>query len=123
MIHHVQLSAPAGSEGKARAFWATLLGYEEIAKREALVGRGGCWFRGPGIEIHVGIEADFRPAAKAHPGLQIAGLDAMAERLAEAGYGVAWDGDLPGMRRFYTADPFGNRIEFLEVDLPPRRSP
>lgn len=91
MIHHVQLSAPAGSEGKARAFWATLLGYEEIAK--------------------------------AHPGLLVAGLDALADRLAEAGYGVAWDGDLPGMRRFYTADPFGNRIEFLEVDLPPRRSP
>ena len=123
MIHHVQLSAPAGSEGKARAFWAALLRYEEIAKPEALAGRGGCWFRGPGIEIHVGIEADFRPAAKAHPGFLVAGLDALADRLAEAGFGVAWDGDLPGMRRFYTADPFGNRIEFLEVDLSPRRSP
>ena len=114
MIHHVQLGAPAGSEAEARAFWSALIGFEEIAKPEALAARGGCWFRGGGIEIHVGIEADFRPAARAHPGLLVAGLDALAGRLDDAGHAVAWDSDLPGMRRFYTTDPFGNRIEFLE---------
>lgn len=110
MIHHVQLGAPPGPEDEARAFWAG------IGKPPALASRGGCWFRGSGIEIHVGVEADFRPAAKAHPGLLITGLDAVAHRLANAGYGVVWDGDFPGMRRFYTTDPFGNRLEFLEPD-------
>lgn len=114
MIHHVQLGAPAGSEARAREFWVGLLGLEELAKPSALAARGGCWFRGFGIEIHVGIEADFRPATRAHPGLLVPELDSWAERLSEGGRPVIWDAHLPGMRRFYSADPFGNRLEFLQ---------
>lgn len=76
--------------------------------------RGGSWFRGHGIEIHIGIEGEFRPATKAHPGLLVRGVELWAERLVAAGYPVSWDDAFPGMRRFYTTDPFGNRLEFLE---------
>lgn len=114
MIHHVQLGAPADSEPKARAFWVAVVGLEEISKPEALTGRGGCWFRGRSIEIHVGIEAQFRPATRAHPGLMVESVDDVARRLSSAGHPVEWDHDFPGMRRFYTTDPFGNRIEFLQ---------
>ena len=114
MIHHVQLAAPPGSEPAARAFWVGTLGFQELEKPAALASRGGCWFRGHGIEIHIGVEDDFRPARKAHPGLLLTDLDAWAERLAAAGHNVTWDGDFPGMRRFFTADPFGNRLELLE---------
>ncbi len=114
MIHHVQLGAPVGSEDDARAFWVGVIGLTEVAKPPGLATRGGCWFRGLGIEIHVGIEDDFRPARKAHPGIVMRGLDALASRLAAADHSVTRDDALPGMRRFYTADPFGNRLEFLE---------
>jgi catechol 2,3-dioxygenase-like lactoylglutathione lyase family enzyme len=114
MIHHVQLSAPAGSEPAARAFWGDLLGLLEIKKPPALASRGGCWFRGHGIEVHVGIEDSFVPARRAHPGFQVDGLEAWAQRLERTGHVVEWDDLLPGMRRFYTFDPFGNRLEFLE---------
>jgi catechol 2,3-dioxygenase-like lactoylglutathione lyase family enzyme len=114
VIHHVQLGSPAGSEAAARSFWQELLGFEEITKPPELAPRGGCWFRGHGIEIHVGVESDFRPAARSHPGLQVVDIDAWAARLAAAGHDVAWDSAFPGMRRFYCADPFGNRLEFLE---------
>lgn len=118
MIHHVQLAAPPGSEADARRFWSGVLGFEEIDKPLTLAARGGCWFRGTdgarGIEIHVGIESDFRPATKAHPGLLVESLDDLAARLSAAGYPVEWDDGFPGMRRFYSADPFGNRLEFLE---------
>jgi DNA-binding transcriptional LysR family regulator len=40
-------------------------------------------------------------------------LDAIAARLVAAGAPVRWDDRLPGVRRFYTADPFGNRLELL----------
>lgn len=114
MIHHVQLACPAGSEDASRAFYAGVLGLAEIDKPPALARRGGCWFRGHGIELHLGVEEDFRPARKAHPGLRMAGLDDLAARLTAMGYPVSFNDEFPGMRRFYSADPHGNRLEFLE---------
>ena len=114
MIHHVQLACPPGSEAALRDFYGQVLGLPEVAKPPVLAARGGCWFRGHGIELHLGVEQDFRPARKAHPGLLVNDLDSWAERLIAAGAPVLFDDDFPGMRRFYTEDPFGNRLEFLE---------
>jgi catechol 2,3-dioxygenase-like lactoylglutathione lyase family enzyme len=114
MIHHVQLACPAGSENTLRDFYSGVLGFEEVAKPPALAARGGCWFRGHGIELHLGVEHGFRPARKAHPGLLVHDVDAWAARLRAAGAPVHFDDDFPGMRRFYSEDPHGNRLEFLE---------
>jgi catechol 2,3-dioxygenase-like lactoylglutathione lyase family enzyme len=111
-IDHVQVAAPAGCEPDARAFYGELLGLEELPKPEALAGRGGCWFRAGAQELHVGVEDPFTPARKAHPGLVVADLDALAARLTAAGADVAYDGLIPGVKRFETVDPFGNRLEF-----------
>jgi catechol 2,3-dioxygenase-like lactoylglutathione lyase family enzyme len=113
-IDHVQVAAPRGCEAEARAFYGDLLGLEELPKPEPLRVRGGCWFRAGGQELHVGVEEPFAPARKAHPGLVVSGLDRLAGRLAGAGITVAWDDTVPGLRRFHTADPFGNRLEFRE---------
>jgi catechol 2,3-dioxygenase-like lactoylglutathione lyase family enzyme len=114
VIHHVQLACPPGSEAALREFYGRVLGLEEIPKPPGLADRGGCWFRGQGIELHLGVEAAFRPARKAHPGLLVCDLDAWAGRLRQAGYPVRFDDDFPGMRRFYSQDPHGNRLEFLQ---------
>jgi len=114
VIHHVQLAAPSGSEEAQRGFWTRTLGFAEVEKPPVLAGRGGCWFRRDGIEVHVGIDDEFQPARKAHPAFAVEDLDQWTARLTDAGYPVAWDQDFPGMRRFYTQDPFGNRLEFLE---------
>lgn len=112
--HHVQLAIPAGAEPDCRRFWAGLLLLAEVAKPPALAARGGCWFRGGGVEVHLGVEAAFRPARKAHPGIAVANLPALAARLQDAGVAVGWDGEFPGYDRFYCDDPVGNRLEFLE---------
>jgi catechol 2,3-dioxygenase-like lactoylglutathione lyase family enzyme len=117
-LHHVQLAMPVGREQAARTFYAGVLGMTELSKPAALAGRGGAWFRGGGVEFHLGTEEEFRPARKAHPGILTGGLDRLAERLAAAGHPVTWDGAFPGFRRFYAADPFGNRLEFLEPQAP-----
>ena len=109
-LDHVQVAMPAGREDDARTFYAGLLGLRELEKPEALRARGGVWFE-PGL--HLGVEAEFRPARKAHPGLRVRDLDGLAARLADAGAPVRWDDALPGERRFYTEDPFGNRVELL----------
>ncbi len=114
-IDHVQLAAPPGCEGAARAFYGELLGLVELPKPEALASRGGCWFRAGGQELHVGVEQAFVPARKAHPGLVVDDLDALRARLEGEGIAVREDDAIPGARRFHTADPFGNRLEFRQA--------
>ncbi|MEU6139235.1 VOC family protein [Streptomyces sp. NPDC047081] len=117
-VDHVQLAAPVGCEDLLRAYYADVLGMEEIPKPPVLAARGGCWFRAGAVQLHLGIEADFRPAKKAHPGLLVKDIEAYAERLAAGGAPVVWDHGLPGHRRFYSEDPVGNRLEFLEPVCP-----
>lgn len=105
---------PAGREADAEAFYAGVLGFTPTPKPEPLGPRGGCWFRGSGVEVHLGIEADFRPARKAHPAFRVSGLEALRQRLEAAGAPVTDAAPLEGWRRLYTADPFGNRIELIE---------
>ncbi|MFC7220457.1 VOC family protein [Streptomyces polyrhachis] len=112
-LDHVQLAAPAGSEELLRAFYVGVLGMRELPKPPALAVRGGCWFTAGAAELHLGVEEGFRAARKAHPGLVVAELDALAARLAAAGAPVVWDGSIPGRRRFHSEDPVGNRLEFL----------
>jgi len=117
VIHHVQLACPPGAEETLRAYYAGVLGLAERPKPASLAARGGCWFSGYGIELHLGVETGFRPARKAHPGLLWPDLDALAARLTAAGHPVTWSDDLmsvdPPLRRFHTEDPYGNRLEFL----------
>ncbi|MER7726486.1 VOC family protein [Streptomyces sp. NPDC096323] len=118
-LDHVQLAAPAGSEEALRSYYVDVLGMTEIPKPPVLAARGGCWFRAGPVQLHLGVEADFRPARKAHPGLRVRNIEAYAARLTEHGAEVRWDGDLPGHRRFFSHDPVGNRLEFLEPDGAP----
>lgn len=114
-FHHVQLGMPRGEEERARTFFVGVLGMSEIPKPAVLAARGGAWFAAGALELHLGIEDDFRPARKAHPGILVDDLDALAARLAAAGIEVTRSEDVPGMRRFHTRDPFGNRLEFLQA--------
>jgi catechol 2,3-dioxygenase-like lactoylglutathione lyase family enzyme len=110
-IDHVQVAAPPGCEDVARAFYGDVLGLEELPKPAELRARGGCWFRAGAQELHVGVEEEFVPALKAHPGLVATDLDDLRARLGEAG--IAWQDDsaIDGVDRLFVADPFGNRLE------------
>jgi catechol 2,3-dioxygenase-like lactoylglutathione lyase family enzyme len=116
-IDHVQLAAPPGCELEARRFYGELLGLRELPKPEPLKSRGGVWFAvGPAQQLHIGIETGHTPVRKAHPAfaaLDADALHALAVDLDAAGHPVRWDDDLPGTKRFYVDDPWGNRIELL----------
>jgi len=114
-LHHVQVAMPVGREDDARAFYAGVLGLNEVSKPEHLRARGGCWFRSVdgSVEIHLGVEEGFRPARKAHPALLVDGLAELRQRLIDRGYQVQEDEQLAGHERCYVFDPFGNRLEFL----------
>ena len=113
-LDHLQLAMPRGQEAAARRFYSELLGLTEIAKPEPLENRGGCWFEGQGVMLHLGVEEEFRPARKAHPCFRVANLEGSRQTLSAAGVIITPDESLPWTRRFYAADPFGNRLEFLQ---------
>jgi len=114
-LHHVQLALPPGGEGACRHFYVDVLGLTEVEKPPALAARGGLWVRADNLEIHLGVEDGFTPQRKAHPGIIVRDLDALAARLGEHDWPFTSDDDFPGMRRFYTEDNNGNRLEFLQV--------
>jgi catechol 2,3-dioxygenase-like lactoylglutathione lyase family enzyme len=113
-LDHIALAMPAGEEEKARTFYSGLLGLTEIPKPEALQARGGCWFDGEQLQIHLGVEDPFIPAKKAHPGILVSDLEAFRSSLTEAGIEVKPDPATPEAARFHFSDPFGNRLEFLQ---------
>ena len=113
-LDHVQVACPAGSEDLLRGFYTGVLGMRELTKPARLAARGGVWFRAGTCEIHCGVEADFAPARKAHPGISVSDVDLAASRVADVGLPVRWDDAVPGLRRFHTSDPVGNRIELQE---------
>ena len=115
-IDHIQIAAPPHSEDAARKFYGALLGMEEIPKPENLKANGGCWFQCGSQEVHIGIQPDFAPSKKAHPGFTVNALEQLKDRLTEAGYTIKEDAPIEGRSRFFTDDPFGNRIEFLEFE-------
>jgi catechol 2,3-dioxygenase-like lactoylglutathione lyase family enzyme len=112
---HVQIAMPTGREHAARAFYAGLLGMSELPKPPVLA-RGGCWFSSGTAVLRLGVEVSFAPARKAHPALLVDDLDRLAAALTAAGREcIPADGEIPGVRRFHTSDPFGNRIEFQQA--------
>lgn len=113
-MDHVQLAMPVGEEAKARQFYAGVLGLAEVAKPAHLASRGGVWFEGPGVRIHLGVDPEFRPARKAHPGLLVTDLGSLVAALRAAGYEVVEGEPLSGYRHVYADDPFSNRLELLE---------
>jgi catechol 2,3-dioxygenase-like lactoylglutathione lyase family enzyme len=115
-FHHIQIPIPPGGEDRARRFYGGSLGLEEIPKPPHLAVRGGLWFRAGAQEVHLGIERDHRPSERAHPAFLVAGLDELRRRLTDQHAETYEDLPLPGHRRFYAKDPFGNRLEFLEPD-------
>ncbi len=122
-VHHVQIAAPPGSEPAARSFFVDLLGMTEVPKPANLAKRGGIWLDFGGSQLHVGIEETFRAAEKAHPAFEVDDLDEVRSRLAGRGVATWEDEPFPGRRRFYTRDPFGNRLEFLSPPVRAERAP
>lgn len=113
-IDHVQLAMPAGCENEARGFYGDLLGLTELTKPANLARRGGVWFQAGSRQLHLGVEADFQPAKKAHPAFLVQDLVELRQRLIANGQTPQDDEPLAGFDRFYVSDPFGNRLEFLE---------
>ncbi len=113
-IDHVQLAMPAGQETQARSFYAEVLGLAEIPKPPDLARRGGCWFETGRVKIHLGVDMNFHPATRAHPGLLVDDLQDISARCRARGFEIVPGGSFEGYQRVFVTDPFGNRLELLQ---------
>lgn len=114
-LHHIQIAMPKGSENDARIFYCGVLGFAEVEKPTELCGRGGIWLQSKNVRLHLGVEEPFAPAKKAHPGFRVSSLENTVAYLEAVGVELRADIDLPDIKRIFVSDPFGNRIELLEV--------
>jgi catechol 2,3-dioxygenase-like lactoylglutathione lyase family enzyme len=118
-IDHVQLAAPPGCEAAARKFFVEVLGMTELTKPAALQSRGGIWLQCGMHQLHIGVQKDFKPATKAHPAIRVMDMNALRSRLKTHDIEMIEDDAIVGLDHFYIHDPFGNRLEFVEVQLLP----
>jgi catechol 2,3-dioxygenase-like lactoylglutathione lyase family enzyme len=112
-LDHVQFTLPVGAEEEADRFYVGVLGFATEEKPPVLAARGGRWYRSGAVRFHLGADGEFAPAVRAHPAFVVADLDALVTRLGQAGFGVEWDENIPGVGRCYVLDPFGNRLELV----------
>ena len=115
-IHHVQITVPKGTEDDARSFYCGVLGLAEVPKPEVLAGRGGFWLQVGPQQVHVGTEEGVdRTATKAHLAYEVSDLEHWRQTLEAQSIALLESVPLPGYARFEFRDPFGNRVELIQV--------
>jgi catechol 2,3-dioxygenase-like lactoylglutathione lyase family enzyme len=114
-IDHVQVATPPGADEAARAFYGGVLGLAEVPKPAPLNASGGLWFTTGASQLHIGGQAGFVPAKKAHPAFLIEDFEGYCALLRERGVEVREEVQVYGRRRAGIEDPFGNRIELIEA--------
>lgn len=113
-LNHLQICVPIGAEEEARTFYSQVLGLTEIEKPDALKPNGGLWFQIADIQLHIGVEEEPN-RSKRHPAFEVEDLENTRLDLQKQGVQIKEETAIPGVKRFSFFDPFGNRIEFLEL--------
>ncbi|HZR43153.1 MAG TPA: VOC family protein [Ktedonobacteraceae bacterium] len=117
-LHHVAVAIPAGAQDKVRAFYGGVLGLQEKTIPESLIPNGVVWFvAGDGeMELHFTPDPYLpNPKEGRHFCLEVDDLDIYRRKVEEAGLEIIEAVAIPNRPRFFTHDPFGNRIELTTI--------
>ncbi|HET6247224.1 MAG TPA: VOC family protein [Tepidisphaeraceae bacterium] len=110
---------------RSKGFYGGLLGLREIPRPTSFT-FGGVWYEigpiragnaAPDI-LHLVCRPENFPPAPHHFCLWVDDVYAASKTIAAAGFEVIWDTrfKIPGIDRFFTRDPDGNRVEFQGND-------
>ena len=115
-IQHVSIPRPPGSHVATRAFYGDLLGLEEKVVPQTIQDLDLIWFNvGDDMELHVFTEEPLEDRSGRHFCLEVDDVEAMRQRLIDAGFEPWTPTGIVNRPRFFCRDPFGNTIEFTTI--------
>ncbi len=118
-LQHVTITFPPGEGAALRRFYTAAAGLAEKPVPRVIKPLGWIWFHtgDAGVELHC-VPDDKLAAADSrhHFCLQVDDLAAARRRFEEAGCEIVEAQPLPLRPRFFTRDPFNNRIEVTQVE-------
>jgi hypothetical protein len=107
-FHHANLGVPPGLDEAEGAFLVDVLGYRKMEVPPDLRGIARWYEADDGSQIHLSIDPEHRPAARAHTAIEVdGGVEARLD-----GAGVAYrSGGRDGLTVIFCQDPAGNQWE------------
>jgi len=112
--NHIHICVPPERLGEARAFYNDIIGLNEIERPNHLFSSAGHWFTIGDIELHIGVEPALKRSIR-HTAFEVADVAAARVLLTANGIEIVEEPVIPGRTRFAFIDPFGNRMELLQL--------
>lgn len=110
---HINISVPPERLEEAKQFYTEVLGLEQI-ERPDVFGSKGYWFNIGDIQLHISCEAPL-PRSTRHTAFEVTDIAAARKQLQKYDVEITEEPRLPDRDRFAFIDPFGNRMELLQI--------
>lgn len=116
-LQHASVPMREGENDKGRHFYGETLGLTEITPPAVLGTERFVWYTigDSGDEIHLYTDNRGPNSPAQHLCIQVEDPDGVRKKLAESGYETADTDVIPNRPRFFTTDPFGNRVEISAI--------
>jgi len=113
-VDHFHVCVPPERLEEARLFYSGVIGLEQIERPDHLFSSGGYWFNIGDAQLHVGVEAPLRRSIR-HTAVEVFDVTDARRHLESQGVEIVEEPVIPGRERFAFIDPFGNRMELLQL--------
>ena len=110
---HIHICVPPERLEEARQFYTDIIGLEPD-HRPTVFRHPGYWFKVADIGFHIGVEPAL-PRSIRHTAFEVEDIREAREHLKKHGIEVHEEEVIPGRERFFFLDPFGNRMELLQL--------
>lgn len=113
-INHFHICIAPERLEEARVFYQDVLGLELIARPDKVFDKPGYWFNIGDVQLHLGVEKA-SGFTERHTALEVSDILLARKHLEANGIEISTQPKVPGWERFSFVDPFGNRMELLEI--------
>jgi catechol 2,3-dioxygenase-like lactoylglutathione lyase family enzyme len=113
-VDHFHICVPEERLEEAKEFYTGVMGLKLIYRPDHLFSGAGYWFDIGNKQLHIGVEPAL-PQSIRHTAMQVADIAQARAHLIKNGIKITEEAPIPGRMRFAFTDPFGNRMELLQL--------